>query len=420
MLRHLGGRGLSVEDIAFSAVQAGAAGYTSSYITPYPLEALWLRASTIPDIVTGRIPYSPQQDQYIGRVLSGLPVHSHDFALLPPHFPAQHRARAEYAVRTLFPTAPPDLEPVLLMCLASLVFHQQHLRDHLPATHPIFTSGLFTTSLHQDLLPMVVSGHARSDGEIRATGVPSHISTLVMLHELRTGLQLVIPALEASIPRIVSRVYELLEQKASASAAPAAAPAASPATSSSSAAPAGAAAATSSGSHTRAGAGTLDGNGVSSAAGPLPQHSMTNTATGVLLLQTPAPSQSSSSSSSSSSSMVTGGPASGSAATSRAEPVTYQRHLWQGSYHAVPESFQIPVAGLHSGWSQWMLGDSTMGYPPLRGLKPTDLPTPQMRRRWTDFKRVMLELETKVPICYPTELYGALRTFSLFVIIWTG
>ena len=73
-------------------------------------------------------------DQYVGRTVVGLPRHDIKFSILPPHFKStanQHFIKD--CVQACFPTAPQTIYPIMKHALASLVFHQDYLRETLPA-----------------------------------------------------------------------------------------------------------------------------------------------------------------------------------------------------------------------------------------------------------------------------------------------
>ena len=62
-------------------------------------------------------------DQYLGRVLAGLPVHSKDFAALPPHFTDPEHDAIQKGLDVTFGSGPTSIQgkhpgfiPVLRMC----------------------------------------------------------------------------------------------------------------------------------------------------------------------------------------------------------------------------------------------------------------------------------------------------------------
>jgi hypothetical protein len=61
----------------------------------------------------------------------------------------------------------------------------------------------------------------------------------------------------------------------------------------------------------------------------------------------------------------------------------------------IPRNFQFPNGGAAEAWQTWCCGDPARGYPPLRGLSPTDLPKENMRKRLSDLKYLMRAIEDK-------------------------
>ena len=89
--------------------------------------------------------YENAGDQFLGRVVAGLPMDKPEFAILPPHFLNDHDEDVQHLMSVLFKKLlnKPHLYPVLSLCLASLVFHSDWLIENLPKKHPLFTCDLF-------------------------------------------------------------------------------------------------------------------------------------------------------------------------------------------------------------------------------------------------------------------------------------
>jgi hypothetical protein len=92
--------------------------------------------------------YEAAGDQYVGRVVSGLPLLSPEFAILPPHFSRRDDV-VQHAIQVCFPDITPQkpnmqkMVRVAEMCLASVVYHSEFLIQTLPSTHVLFESTLF-------------------------------------------------------------------------------------------------------------------------------------------------------------------------------------------------------------------------------------------------------------------------------------
>ncbi|KAG9415491.1 hypothetical protein AC1031_008936 [Aphanomyces cochlioides] len=69
---------------------------------------------------------------------------------------------------------------------------------------------------------------------------------------------------------------------------------------------------------------------------------------------------------------------------------------WNGSLHRVPATFKFPSGTVSNAWEYWCCGDSRLHYPPLRLLQPTDMPTLQHRKRLSDFRFLMREIDRLV------------------------
>ena len=67
--------------------------------------------------------YEAAGDQFVGRIVAGLPINSGDFSVLPPHFDTARDSDVEYAVKVMFPSLSCDgtMVTILRVVLASLV-----------------------------------------------------------------------------------------------------------------------------------------------------------------------------------------------------------------------------------------------------------------------------------------------------------
>eukprot|EP00960_Hanusia_phi_P042044 755278-Hanusia_phi.AAC.6 len=116
---------------------------------------------------------------FVGRTAAGLPVNSTKFALLPPHFQGERDATIMSAIRTCFPTLPDALQGVAEHCLASVVYHYDHLKQLLDTNHSLWSSTLFQSSMFQVLKRRVHCCCAHESDRYRATGIPPHVSLLL-------------------------------------------------------------------------------------------------------------------------------------------------------------------------------------------------------------------------------------------------
>ena len=86
--------------------------------------------------------YERASDQYVGRVLSGLPINHKEFATLPPFFVERNNS-VENLILECFLNIPNNMKRVGEFLLGSVVYHKQFLQNTLPKTHPLFHSSLF-------------------------------------------------------------------------------------------------------------------------------------------------------------------------------------------------------------------------------------------------------------------------------------
>jgi hypothetical protein len=136
--------GITEEDIAAHSFRKGARSYAQGGTTSGPsTPSVHLRGGWALEgwnfvllfffvcflLYTGMdkkyVRYEAAADQFIGRILSMLNVNSPDFAVLAPHFDCIDSDVLQ-AVTCCFPNAAPNLNAVLVHCLASLIFHQDY------------------------------------------------------------------------------------------------------------------------------------------------------------------------------------------------------------------------------------------------------------------------------------------------------
>lgn len=138
-------------DFGTHSIRKGGATYCTSGSTQCPsATSVYLRAGwTIEGVQSRYLRYESAGDQFVGRTICGLPIDDADFALLPPLFPPGDVDVVD-ALKKCFPHMPPQLAGVLEFALASVVYHVDYLRAHLPKTHRIWSSPLFQQA---DILP---------------------------------------------------------------------------------------------------------------------------------------------------------------------------------------------------------------------------------------------------------------------------
>jgi hypothetical protein len=154
--------------------------------------AIHLRAGWSLGSVQDRYIFSDSgQDQFCGRCVNGFPLTETCFAVLPPHF------LPDFAIfdgdelagwRSIVPgydTLPMGFKSVLRFLLASLVYHQDWLRDNLPAAHPLFSSPVFLSGHVTRLRPFVHCGEFVNEASnMAATGIPPSMAQLKKIADL--------------------------------------------------------------------------------------------------------------------------------------------------------------------------------------------------------------------------------------------
>lgn len=119
-------------------------------------------------------------DQLVGRSLSGLPINTEDFALLPPHFPNDIIDSIDEDDWELmlpdYDGYPNCFKSTLPFLLASIVHHDAFLRATISADGSLFRGGLYAHGYFNRLSGFTITGHALCPiTNLKATGVPSHV-----------------------------------------------------------------------------------------------------------------------------------------------------------------------------------------------------------------------------------------------------
>lgn len=152
-------------------------------------------------------------DQYVGRVVSGLPIHDASFAALPPHFRQDAAATTvvSAAVRRVFPDvlcAIEHLRPVLSICLASIVYHMPWLRAHVSTSSMLWTNVPFLSN-HAAVaeLRQFVIGPLEETSMMLPTGLPGHVRQLAQLRELASSVQNVSDRVQSVESHVDERIH---------------------------------------------------------------------------------------------------------------------------------------------------------------------------------------------------------------------
>jgi hypothetical protein len=211
---------LKSSDLGTHSARKGAATYCCNGTTDAPsIAAIHLRGGWRLEGVTHRyIRFDGAMDQKVGRTVTGLPVMSPKFALLPPFFVGNCDAVVSQAVAKCFPNAPDMLQSTLPMCLASVVYHSDFLQHHLPADHPLFATPVFRAEILGQLKSFVVCRNFMDGDQIKPTGLSPASAIIADLDAIKQSLfdwrAELIKGMEQMVIKTVDGITKVLEDRA--------------------------------------------------------------------------------------------------------------------------------------------------------------------------------------------------------------
>jgi len=176
--------GIDPHDIGVHSIRKGAATYACSGSTCGPsIAATCNRAGwTMGKVKDTYIQYEAAQDQYLGRILAGLNVQSHEFAVSPPYvISSTPEESILHDMSSVFPFAiATECRLHMKFCLASLLFHKAFLSEKVGnssriRTNPILLNRLSEQSVLNLRLTHVTVKFAWEEPEIHLTGIPPHV-----------------------------------------------------------------------------------------------------------------------------------------------------------------------------------------------------------------------------------------------------
>jgi hypothetical protein len=192
--------GANVGDIGTHSNRKGAASFVlnlSSTISPVNV---YLRAGWSLGNVQDRYIFAGAGgDQLMGRAVSGLPINSKDFAILPPHFSdVDIEFIKNYGwdnVLEGYQYYPKSFQRVIPYLLASLIHHIGWLRSELGHCHPLWNQRLFSavcdSGTGRDLLinhiseKVLLGWRFCSISNMHATGIPLDLLIATEVNELK-------------------------------------------------------------------------------------------------------------------------------------------------------------------------------------------------------------------------------------------
>ena len=181
--------GINVDDLGAHSARKGASTYMTSGCVGGPMQqAVNIRCGWRMGGVTDTYcRYEAAGDQYCGRIVSGLPLFSFRFAVLPPKLKLETELEHDMVndlILTLFPLMHEDLWAIVRYGIAALALREDWLRENLPAEHCLFQSCIWWNENFQEIkdkveLKLGVGDNNLEVDQVRSndmncTGIPTH------------------------------------------------------------------------------------------------------------------------------------------------------------------------------------------------------------------------------------------------------
>jgi hypothetical protein len=192
--------GASKKDLGTHSNRKGGSSYVLNWNEVSAVQ-VYLRAGwTLGNVQDRCIFAGAGGDQLVGRAVSGLPINTADFSLLPPHFKWNDlellATTGWQNILEGYDNYPQCFRRAVPYFLATIVFHIDFLRGNLPHDHPLWRQRIFSQHLAEGksvveyLHGRAVTGRGHcADGNMQATGVPSQIRTAQEVAQLRLKLE---------------------------------------------------------------------------------------------------------------------------------------------------------------------------------------------------------------------------------------
>ena len=182
-LTHVG----AVEDIGTHSLRKGSVSYVLSLIGGPSVIQVFLRACwSLGNVLDRYIFADAGGDQFVGQAATGMPMTDSSFATLPPHLkPADFVQISEHGWSNLLPGYehyPACFQGVIPYLFASIVYHEEFLRQNLDAQHPLFSTTIFTRGYVEKYRNRILVGEWKcEESGMVATGVPHSILILARM-----------------------------------------------------------------------------------------------------------------------------------------------------------------------------------------------------------------------------------------------
>ena len=145
----------------------------------------------------------------------GLPFDNEKFTVLPPHFTDELLAEMndDYWTKIVdnYSTLPNGMKTALPFLLASVLHHEDFLRQNLSSRHPIFSSRVFTHNLLLDKMrkkTLLGYGHC-SQTDLKATGIPPHLAIAARLADVVEKIKKLKKEMEMQINGLKEELMDL-------------------------------------------------------------------------------------------------------------------------------------------------------------------------------------------------------------------
>ena len=185
--------GAKIDQIGTHSARKGAPTYCLSMIGGPSAVQVFLRAGWSLGNVQDRYLFNGDGgDQLTGRTVCGLPNTDCTFSTLPPHFIDTFEMTNKEWLQTLpiYNSYPNTFKQVVPYLLASIVYHEEWLRNNLHNNHPLFSTQLFTYYVNLNYFRNnIVTGIGRCNkSKMIATGIPPHLALVNQLIGLSTNI----------------------------------------------------------------------------------------------------------------------------------------------------------------------------------------------------------------------------------------
>lgn len=151
-------------------------------------------------------------DQFVGRVLAGLPFNSVNFGTLPPHFAPDVDLSGINVHVNDFDKLPGGFKSCLPFLVASLAYHKDWLQQNLPKAHPLRRSTIWTSGYLDEMKPLAC---LQSSAPILPTGVPPTILHAMRISNLEDRVEAIRSELVQHFANLANAVEKLPDQVAS-------------------------------------------------------------------------------------------------------------------------------------------------------------------------------------------------------------